>query len=72
MSARGTFFSLAACSIFLSSSAMSNSSINMPVKLSTSYPSSLLLGGNAEKQSRSPNEFLQTAQQEVCCPGGYP
>ena len=65
MSARG-IFSLAVCTIFLSSSAMSNSSVNMPIKWNISYPS------NTEKQSRPTNRFLQTAQQEVCCPGGYP
>ena len=65
MSARG-LFSLAACMIFLSSSAMSNSSLNVPTKLNISYP------GNTEQQSRPTNQFLQTAQQDVCCPGGYP
>jgi hypothetical protein len=65
MSALG-LFSLAACMIFLSSSAMSSSSLNVPTKLNISYP------GNTEKQSRPTNQFLQTAQQDVCCPGGYP
>ncbi|WP_202352813.1 hypothetical protein [Mesorhizobium sp. 113-1-2] len=71
MSARG-FFSLAACTIFLSSSAMSSSSIDMPVKQDISYSISLLPGGNTERQSRPTGGFLQLAQQDVCCPGGYP
>ena len=65
MSARG-LFSLAACMIFLSSSAMSNASLDVPSRLNISYPS------NTENQSRPTNQFLQTAQQDVCCPGGYP
>lgn len=71
MSARG-FFSSAVCAIFLSSSAMSSSSIDMPVRQDISYSMSLLLGGNAEQQSRPTEGFLQLAQQDVCCPGGYP
>ena len=70
MSGRG-FFSLAACTIFLSSSAMSSSSIDIPVRQHISYSMSLLPGGNAE-QSRPTEGFLQLAQQDVCCPGGYP
>jgi hypothetical protein len=70
MSARG-FFSLAVGMIFLSSSAVSNSSVDMPVR-SVSHPTSLLSGGNPENQSRPAKEFIQTAQQDVCCPGGYP
>jgi hypothetical protein len=45
---------------------MSNSSVDMPAKLST------FLGRNTENQSRPTKGFLQTAQQDVCCPGGYP
>jgi hypothetical protein len=71
MSTRG-FFSLAACMIFLNSSAVSNSSVDIATKLSISYPASLVPGGDTEKQSRSTQEFIQTAQQDVCCPGGYP
>ena len=66
------FFSLAACTISLSSSALSHSSIDMPVTLSISYPTSPMPGGSTEKQSRPTEEFLRTAQQDVCCPGGYP
>lgn len=71
MSAWGLFL-LAACTLFLSSSAMSHSSMDMPVKLNISYPMSPFAGGNTEKQSRPAEELLRTAQQDVCCPGGYP
>ncbi|MER8653553.1 hypothetical protein [Mesorhizobium sp. M0674] len=71
MSARG-LFSLAVGMIFLSSSAVSNSSMDMPFRSVVSHPMSLLAGGNPENQSRPAKEFVQTVQQDVCCPGGYP
>jgi hypothetical protein len=71
MSARG-LFSLAVCTIFLSSSAVSNSSVDMSVKSGILYSTSVLSGGSAEQQSHPAKEFIQTAQQDVCCPGGYP
>ncbi|MEO5755221.1 MAG: hypothetical protein ABIQ51_00040 [Mesorhizobium sp.] len=65
MSARGLFL-LAACTISLSSSAMSKSSVDAPTGWNISYSS------KSEQQSRPSKQFIQTAQQDVCCPGGYP
>jgi hypothetical protein len=71
MSARG-FFSLAACMIFLSSSAIGSSSVDTPLRSVVSHPTSHLPGSNPENQSHPAKDLIQTAQQEVCCPGGYP